>query len=447
MGNWKATKVGINLLVKSLAGWPHRGLVRRSWATSGEEFRHYQEAAFRSIYGFARNRVPFYRERPESYPPLPAHQPQGLEFLATLPVIKKPTLREYNESFWPNPPMRLKKMHTTSGTTGTPIRIQTTLWEKGFSQAAYEEWLLRLCGARRPTTLNLSGFMVPSHNDLYWRDKLFGHAYLSIYSCNRANRDAIIDLFKKVNPQVIFGYASAVYLLAVLLGDACKSGRDKRIGVVTSEVLHPQWRAVIEGNLGKLFNFYSAQEGTHMVMQCTQGKMHINPLAGIIELVDENNQPVNAGELGRILVTGLYRKSMPLIRYELGDMVESTGYSSSCPCGLKWPTIGYIEGRGEDLVKTRDGRRIGYLCFHSTKDLRGIKEAQIIQRDYEDFLVNLVKMETDPVENDYLESSIKSQIEKRLQLKANIAFRYVPSIPRGAHGKFKAVMVDFVKQD
>ncbi len=54
-----------------------------------------------------------------------------------------------------------------------------------------------------------------------------------------------------------------------------------------------------------------------------------------------------------------------------------------------------------------------------------------------------MKSETGPVENGYLEKVIRSQIVKRLQLDADIEFRYLPAIPRGPQGKFRAVVVDF----
>ena len=45
--------------------------------------------------------------------------------------------------------------------------------------------------------------------------------------------------------------------------------------------------------------------------------------------------------------------------------------------------IGPIEGRSEELAVTRDGRRIGYLCFHATEDLSSLQECQLVQTSYE----------------------------------------------------------------
>lgn len=445
MNNWKAMKSGIKSRIKSLAGLPYRSTIRDSWQMSSDEFWRYQIEAFSHTYEFARTKIPFYQEQGVAYPPLNFGKDHLLQVLNQLPVLQKKTLKDHNTAFWPSTLPRLATFHTTSGTSGTPLRIAGTLGERGFSQAILEEWILRCCGTRYPRTLSLSGFMTPAEDkELYWEDPIFKNVFLSIYSLKASNRIDIVSLYHRFRPQLIYGYASAVHQLALLLGMEVQQLKDACIAIVTSEVLQPQWRTAIEASIcRKVFNLYGSQEGQHSVMECASGQMHINPLVGIVEIVDADNQRVQAGEFGRVLVTGLTRRTMPLIRYELGDVVESTGYATDCTCGLKWPTIGQIEGRSEDLVRTRDGRYIGYLCFHATKNLRGIKEAQLIQVNYEKFIFNIVKSESESPDNKQLEYAITQQIMNRLRLPVEIDFRYISSIPRGSRGKFKAVSVDF----
>ncbi len=450
MINWKAIRVGLNLRIKGLAGLPYRSLVQKSWEMSAEEFWNYQASAFKRIYHFSRNRIPFYQKRSDIYPPMLSNQENILEFLAKLPILRKQTVREYNSEFWPSPMLPLTKFHTTSGTSGTPLKLSATIWEKGFEHAVLGSWFLRICGTRNPRNLmELSGFMTPSANkkELYWRDPIFsGHIHLSIYSLNSTNRIKIADLINRFRPNMIHGYASGIHQLALTLGDCCANTKYERVCAASCEVLHPDWCTAIEANLcSKLYDYYGSQEGCHRVFQCGCGRMHIDPLVGIVEIVDQQGKPANPGEIGRVLVTGLVRKSMPLFRYELGDRAESTGYASDCECGLQWPTMGYVEGRSEDLVKTRDGRKIGYLCFHAAKDLKGIKEAQIVQEGYEQYRCNLVIADSEQVAKEHLETKIREQLVKRLQMQVNIHFNYVQSIPRGPNGKFKAVVVNFTE--
>jgi phenylacetate-CoA ligase len=445
-GDWKATRAGLNGLVKSWAGVPYRNRVRGAWNLSAEEFWAYQGSAFQSMYQFARTRVPYYQQHLDSYPPLAGRGDHILDWLPNLPILDKQTVRSHNEELWAKPLLPMTTFHATSGTSGTPLRLAATVWEKGMVRAILEDWYARICGARKPRMLSLSGFMTPSaeSKELVWTDRLTGVLSLSIYSMNQANRDAILELYYQLRPQVIYGYASAVHQLALVFAGERSPFRDETVAVVTSEVLQPHWRTEIEATLcRKVFNFYGSQEGSHLALECEAGNMHIHPMGGIIEIVDDEGRQVRAGERGRVVVTGLVRRSMPMIRYDLGDVVESTGYATDCACGLAWPTIGTIQGRSEDLVKTRDGREIGYLCFHATKNLRGIKEAQIVQKGYEQFVCKLVTSEAEAVSTAYLEEQIRSQITSRMLLDVNVQFEYLDAIPRGANGKFKAVVVDF----
>lgn len=446
MGSLAATKSGVKGYVKSLAGLRYRALVRKAWAMSTQEFWDYQTAAFRDMYKFAVTRVPYYTNHPDLYPANLPLDGNALALLSRLPILEKQTVREHNIELWPKPTLPLTSFHTTSGTTGTPLRLPATVWERGLTRAILEEWYFRICGSRKPRTLSLSGFLTPSATDkeLVWVDHLTGNLCLSIYSLNRANRSRIINYLERLKPQLIYGYASAVHQLALLFEDVEFPLQGQCVAVVTSEVLQPTWRTTIESSLcRKVFDMYGSQEGSHLALECLQGQMHINPLVGIIEIVDEQGQLVRPGDSGKVLVTGLIRRSMPLIRYAVGDTVQFTGYASHCACGLSWPTIGRIDGRSEDLVRTRDGRRIGYLCFHATKNLSGIKEAQLVQTGYEQFLCNIVPSETEVMDRHHLEQAITGQITMRLQIPVNIEFRYVDTIPRGRNGKFKAVVVNF----
>ncbi|GAB4425822.1 MAG: exopolysaccharide biosynthesis protein VpsH [Anaerolineae bacterium] len=446
MSHWKATKVGLNTRIKSVTGIPYRARVRALWTLSADEFWRYQADAFRRMYEYARTAIPYYRERSAAYPPMPSVGIQPLEFLASLPVLNRQLVREHNSAFWAAPRSPLTVIHSTSGTTGTPLYLAANLWERGQAHAFTEEWLRRLLGTRSPRTLFLSGFMMPSvdNKELYWVDRLGGNVYLSLYSINAANRDATVDVFDRLKPQLIFGYPSAIHQLALLLGDRVQPSKDQRIALTTAEVLHAHWRAVIEASIcRKVYNHYGSMECSHRAIECEAGNMHISPMHGIVELLDDQGEPARPGEFGRVVVTGLLCRSMPLIRYALGDMAESTGFAVGCPCGLQWPTIGRIEGRCDDHVRTRDGRQIGTIAY-VLEVLKGTKEAQLVQTDYEKFTCNIVLDEIEARNVPALEAAVRDRLTQCLQVgDVELDFRYVEAIPRGPRNKFKTVVVDF----
>jgi phenylacetate-CoA ligase len=445
MGDLNATRVGLNMWVKSVVGLPYRQRARRAWAMTEAEYWSTQVKRFSAIYGFARARVPWYRERRNAYPAFTGRSRADLlGFLSKLPVLRKASVRERNEDFWPVPRLPFTRIHTTSGTSGTPLRLASTVGEKAFFRAIRESWHLRICGERAPRTLILSGFLAPAADsrETFWFDHFSGNAYLSIYSLNEANRAQIVDGLDAFRPRMVSGYASAIHELAVLLGERPPGMAGTVAAIVSSEVLQPHWRPEIEQAVcDRVYDFYSSQEGCHAAMECVEGRLHVHPLVGIVEVVDEAGGAVAPGEAGEILVTGLLRRAMPLIRFDLGDTVLSAS-GPGCSCGLSWPMIGAVDGRSEDLVRTRDGSHVGYLCFHATKNLRGIRECQLVQRDFERFVCNIVLGPEQGITTSTIEECIRTQISSRLQVPVEIEYRYLPAIPRGARGKFKAVVVE-----
>jgi phenylacetate-CoA ligase len=168
--------------------------------------------------------------------------------------------------------------------------------------------------------------------------------------------------------------------------------------------------------------------------------MHINPLVGIVELLRDDGEPAGNGESGRVVVTGIAKRSMPLIRYDLGDLAVSTGYAHRCRCGLQWPSIGRIDGREEEQIVARDGGRFTHLMRFAVKGLAGIRESQLVQVDYESFVMKIVEDRGGDRERRRNEASIRHEIERRMGTKVDIAFEYVKEIPRSEGGKFKAMV-------
>jgi phenylacetate-CoA ligase len=441
----QSLKSGVHGWAKSVAAVPHRRDVERTWGFDREEFWGYQDLRFRDFYKQTREGIDYYRERRRDYPAMVSGE-SSLEFIQRLPVLSKAEVRDHNLEFWPRRKTLLRTEHKTSGTTGTPLRVVATLKERGLTQAVLESWFLRICGSRWPRTLALTSFMIPDRgsSDLFWYDPLKRQVFLSIYSLSSARRDDIIRLLRQFRPRLIFGYSSAIGEMAHLVGDAVASAAADTVVISTAEVLYDNWRQQITRNLARrVYNLYGSQEGTHFVIECERGGWHIMPLIGIVEIVDDAGKSSPPGDVGRVVVTGLSKDSMPLIRYAIGDSALSTG-QGDCSCGLAWPTMGAVEGRSEDLVLTRDGRRIGMVADAIIKRNQiGIREAQLIQRDYDRFDCKLVVDRTSPPNCDQVESGIKDGLASRLGYKVAIRFAYVDEISRGNRGKFKAMIVDF----
>lgn len=123
---------------------------------------------------------------------------------------------------------------------------------------------------------------------------------------------------------------------------------------------------------------------------------------------------------------------MGLIRYSPGDNGKLVYPAAG---KIDYYTIQEIAGRDDDLVITREGRRIGRLDTVFKKDL-GILEAQIVQEDFEHFTLNLVPDAT------YQESTKQIIIESLKERVGDVQIEVVlmTKIPRTKMGKFRAVI-------
>jgi phenylacetate-CoA ligase len=176
----------------------------------------------------------------------------------------------------------------------------------------------------------------------------------------------------------ITGYGSAIAALAEGALEAGSSALRLAAAIVSGDTLLSGMRASIEKFFQcRCFDHYGQSEGVAMAMECRQGRMHIVPFLGIWEILRPDGTPCKAGEVGEIVATGLLNDAMPLVRYRLGDYA-AWATEQSCPCGNNQPIITNLEGRTDDYLITKDGRKIGRLST-AMKRSPTIHSAQLVQ--------------------------------------------------------------------
>src|SRR5262249_47435456 len=128
---------------------------------------------------------------------------------------------------------------------------------------------------------------------------------------------------------------------------------------------------------GRVFNRYGCREVSVIASECDRHTgMHVNADCLLVEIVDDAGKPADAG---RIIVTDLLNRSMPLIRYEIGDV--GTWAQGGCPCGRSLPRLAAVEGRTTDFLVLSDGRRIsGPALTLVVADMSDVSQVQFIQR-------------------------------------------------------------------
>ncbi len=158
--------------------------------------------------------------------------------------------------------------------------------------------------------------------------------------------------------------------------------------LTSSEKLTPIMRETISKAYNcKVFDAWSGMEYCSLISECEHGSLHISPDAGIIELLDNNLQPVKVGEIGTVYCTGFLNFDQPLIRYKIGDQMILR--NTTCGCGRSMPVIDEIIGRVEDVVYGKDGREM--VRFHGIfVGLKTVKLAQVIQNSLNEITIKLV---------------------------------------------------------
>lgn len=193
----------------------------------------------------------------------------------------------------------------------------------------------------------------------------------------------IVSALNEFAPESLVAYATMQRLLA----EEQLAGRLRiapRAAFSASEVLTPDTRDKIKEAWGiDPFNVYAATEPAGVASECEyHSGLHLYEDLVIPEIVDDRGEPVSPGEAGtRLLVTVLFSRTQPLIRYELSDSVVPS--PRTCPCGRTFALIESIQGRFEDVIylTALDGGEVAVHpnVIHDVLDRLEVGEWQIVQ--------------------------------------------------------------------
>jgi phenylacetate-CoA ligase len=149
--------------------------------------------------------------------------------------------------------------------------------------------------------------------------------------------------------------------------------------VTFGEVVRAEHRAAVAAAFGaRLIDRYSSEEMGWLAFQCPRHD-HYHALSGTahLEIVDEDNRPVAAGETGRVLVTALHQYAMPIIRYDIGDHAVA---GQPCDCGIHLPVIQEILGRERSFIRLPNGTtRLARLTGEYWRSIAPVREYRLVQ--------------------------------------------------------------------
>ncbi|PTT62284.1 phenylacetate--CoA ligase family protein, partial [Arthrobacter sp. HMWF013] len=274
-----------------------------------------------------------------------------------------------------------------AATSGTAGRRGTFVWNRsewGTVMASYaraNDWAGIAAGPTRPLKVALVSSRVPTHQSAVLGASLRSRLVPSLRLDVTAPLEETVAALNRFQPRILVGYASALKPLAA----EQHSGRlhISPQGVMSaSEVLTPHTAAEIEAAWGSApIDVYAATETAGIASPCTYGNRHVYEDLLIVEPVDQDGKAVPPGTTGaKLLVTVLFSRTLPLIRYEMSDTVRLGG--RGCPCGRSFSLLEEIEGRLEDVLQLpgKTGRvDVHPIVFHHVLDQAARAGWQIIQ--------------------------------------------------------------------
>jgi len=418
---------------------------------SGAELQAVQDARVRELVAYAYDRVPYYRRVMDERGVRPAHIARARD-LRLLPMIDRRILIEHGDELVARDvPAAAREIVATSGTSGTPLR----LWiDRGRSA---KEWAFMTGqwarvgyrpGARRAV---LRGVHVKGseRGRVHEWHPLLDELVLSTFLLSPATIPRYVELLTRYRPAFLHAYPSSAEMLARLLAElpAARRPRFKAL-LVGSENLYPTQREHLERAFDcPVLAWYGHSEKCLMGAGCDRSNdYHMLPDYGVLELVNDEGQPVGPGESGTIVGTGFLNRVMPFLRYATDDRGTLAPDSATlpgdsaarCVCGRAYPRLTVIEGRwlGERLFGAR-GEVFPMTAINSHSDaFQRVARFRVRQeRPGEATVLVVPGPEFGPADS----AAIVAAYGRSAAGAVRFAVEIVPDLPLSGRGKFMLV--------
>lgn len=413
-------------------------LEQSQWWTR-EQINEYQAKRLKQLVSNAYQHVPYYRELMKEHRIRP-EEIRSVQDLQRFPFLTKQLIKQHTEALKADTHPQLQRFNT-GGSTGEPLifyigkeRVShdvaakwraTRWWDVDIGDPEIVVW-------GSPVELGAQDRLREM------RDKLLRTELMPAFEMSEENLDKFVEKIRQARPKMLFGYPSALSLIA---RHAKKHGINMdnlgiKVAFVTSERLYDEQKRDIETIFGcPTANGYGGRDAGFIAHQCPEGNMHITAEDIIIELVDNKGQIVPNGEAGEVVVTHLATSEFPFIRYKTGDVAVLS--DETCNCGRGLPILKEIQGRTTDFIVAMDGTVIhGLALIYILRDIPSIKQFQIIQQTVDSMVVKLVVLDGF---SDSDKKLILDGFRTRLGSDICVNLDQVDEIPPEESGKFRYV--------
>jgi phenylacetate-CoA ligase len=431
-----------------------------------QQLRQFQQQRLKAIVRYAYDNVELYHRKWRQSGVHP-DDIQTAADLKKLPIITKDDLREGFPDAIRSREFRQEDcfMVGTSGSTGTPVRVFVDLGKAmvdfSLSEPRYmagmpavtvpriaRDWLIR----RNILFMSIFVDNELAYETLYAR--VFSMMRHTVVDCLLPPNVHIAQLNAK-KPRYLHTYASVLRNLCIAAREAGIRVHRPELIFTTGEVADPHLRALVQETLGPgLLDSYASVEFGFIACECPRHEgLHVFTWKVFVELLDPQGEEVPDGHAGQVVVTDLFNRATPLIRYSgLGDYAIRK--ESPCPCGRPLPLLARVEGRMVDSVILPNGRTVHpYSLTLALEDIPHLHKFQIRQERANYIRVLLVKDRRQEAENvtfspsGALGRSILKRLGTILTDQVKVELETTESIPtKPGHRKY-ATVVSLVRRD
>lgn len=352
-----------------------------------------------------------------------------------LPLTQKEDLREaYPLGLQAVPDGQIVRIHSSSGTTGTPVIIP-------YTKQDVEDWTvmfarcLEMAGITNMDRVHIT----PGYG--LWTAGMGFHAGVERIGAmaipmGPGNTEKQLQMMQDLKSTVLCATSSYALLIAEEID---KRGiRDKihlKKGVIGSERWGEKMRRRIANELGvELYDIYGLTEvyGPGIGINCQrEPHMHYWDDYVYFEIIDpKTGRLLPDGEVGELVITTLKKQGAPLIRYRTHDLTRII--PEKCSCGSEYPRIGTILGRTDDMVKVKGTLIYPSVIDELLKTIKGASSEYQVMIDHlngKDILTLFVEKEAG-ADTKELAEQIKTQFKAKIGIIAVVKPVEIGDLPR-----------------